>query len=383
MRSEFLFKFLDGIRPVDRLGRLVVVGNEIEDGLLQLVSAEKMVRVQEFALQDTKPDLNLIQPRGVGGQPIHLNGQAARVHRALLLKPVRQLLRCVRRAIIQDQDQRLHLSPQRFWKDDLFQERAEIHKAFARRALTIDLSIGDRECSHQVPCSPSDVARRLLHRRPWDGRTGSLFGLSCLKRRFLITADQPDPFPQQHSRSLIEAQHGARPLQKLLWVLDMLPRVIAPRSDALRFEPAANGAGRDMGQLGCTRHMTSQFASAPASQRNPLALRHAASHSGLSICAPVDRCSQRSAQLVDYSTLDDRGRRVLCAHGSPGSARWYALGRDGGVVLPLPQSIQSDGLAWGLSWSLSSQAESTSLSVSRQSRNDFMIVCTKHPVILV
>jgi len=56
MRSEFLFKFLDGIRPVDRLGRLVVVGDEIEDGLLQLVSAEKMVRLQEFALQDTKPD---------------------------------------------------------------------------------------------------------------------------------------------------------------------------------------------------------------------------------------------------------------------------------------------------------------------------------------
>ncbi len=228
-------------------------------------------------------------------------------------------------------------------------------------------------------------------------------------RRFLITANQPDPFPQQHSRSLIEAQHGARPLQKLLWVLDMLPSVIAPRSDALRFEPAANAAGRDPRQLGRTRHMTSQFASAPPSQRNPLALRHAASHSGrlrpyfrgknasalqngarrlengwqpsgLSICAPVDRWSQRSAQLVDYSTLDDRGRPVLCAHGSPGSARWYALGRDGGVVLPLPQSIQSDGLAWGLSWSLSSQAESTSLSGSRQSRNDFMTVCTKSSI---
>src|SRR5207244_889081 len=57
---------------------------------------------------------------------------------------------------------------------------------------------------------------------------------------------------------------------------------------------------------------------------------------------------------------------------------WYALGPDGGVVLPLPQSIQSDGLAWGLAWSLSSQAQSTSLSVSRQSRNDFMTVCTKY-----
>src|SRR6266566_2272379 len=90
-------------------------------------------------------------------------------------------------------------------------------------------------------------------------------------RRFLITADQPDPFLQQHSRSLIESQYRARPLQKLLWVLDMLPRVIAPRPDALRFEPAANGAGRDPRQLGCTRHMTSQFASAPPSQRTPLA----------------------------------------------------------------------------------------------------------------
>ncbi len=75
-----------------------------------MVSAEKMVRVQEFALQDTKPDLNLIQPGGVGGQPSHLNGQAIRRDLGLLLKPARQLFGRVGRAIVQDQDQRLHLS---------------------------------------------------------------------------------------------------------------------------------------------------------------------------------------------------------------------------------------------------------------------------------
>src|SRR6266702_2000652 len=294
-----------------------------------MVGAEKMIRLQEFALQDTKPNLNLIQPGGVSGQPGHLNAQAARIGLGLLLKPVCQLFGNVGRAIVQDQDQRLHLPPQGFWKDDLLQERAEIHKAFARRAASIDLPISYREPSQQVPRPASDVARRLMHRRAWDRRSGCLFSLSCLKRGFLITANQPGSFLEQRSRSPVELQHGTRPLQKLLWVLDMLPSVIAPRSDALREDPAANGAGRDPRQLGRTRHMTSQFASAPPSQWNPLALRHAASHSGrlrpyfrgknasalqngarrlengwqpsgLSICAPVDRCSQRSAQLVDY-----------------------------------------------------------------------------------
>lgn len=248
--------------------------------------------------------------------------------------------------------------------------------------------------------------------RPWDGRTGGSFSLSCLKRRFLITPDQPDPFPQQHPRLLRETQHRACPRQKLLWVLEMLPRVRAPGTDAFRFEPAANGASRDPRQLGRTRHMTSPFASTPPSQRNPLALRQAASHSGRlcpyfrgknasalqngarrrenewqpsgpSICAPVDRWFQRSVQRVDSSTLDGRGRPGRYAHGSPGSAQWHALGRDGGVVLPLPLFVQLDGLAWGLSWSFSSHAESPSLSGARQSRNDFMIGCTKLDGIII
>jgi hypothetical protein len=61
MRSEFLFKFLDGVRPFDRLCRLVGVGDERGNRLLQLVSAEKMVRLQEFALQNAQPNLNLIE----------------------------------------------------------------------------------------------------------------------------------------------------------------------------------------------------------------------------------------------------------------------------------------------------------------------------------
>jgi hypothetical protein len=46
-------------------GRLLVASheiNEIEEGLLQLVSASKMVGLQEFALEPTSPDLDLILP---------------------------------------------------------------------------------------------------------------------------------------------------------------------------------------------------------------------------------------------------------------------------------------------------------------------------------
>jgi len=44
------------------------VSNEAQEGLLKLVGTGKMVGLQKLALQKTEPNLDLIQPGGIGGQ---------------------------------------------------------------------------------------------------------------------------------------------------------------------------------------------------------------------------------------------------------------------------------------------------------------------------
>ena len=66
MLSEFLCKFIDSIGPVDRFSSLVVIGNEVFEGGLQGIRAGKVMRLQQFALQQTEPNFDLIEPGRVG-----------------------------------------------------------------------------------------------------------------------------------------------------------------------------------------------------------------------------------------------------------------------------------------------------------------------------
>src|SRR5258708_19886128 len=91
--SEFLFEFLNRVRPFDGPGSAVVVGDEIENRLLQGAGAEKMVWLKEFALQKTKPNLNLIQPGGVDSQPADLDAQLALQSESLFHNPPAPLFR--------------------------------------------------------------------------------------------------------------------------------------------------------------------------------------------------------------------------------------------------------------------------------------------------
>ena len=50
------------VGPLEGLGSLIVVRNEVLDGLLKLIQAGEMIGMQKFALQQTEPDLNLIEP---------------------------------------------------------------------------------------------------------------------------------------------------------------------------------------------------------------------------------------------------------------------------------------------------------------------------------
>ena len=66
MISEFLFKLLDGIGPLDRFGSLVVISDELVERAFEVLRAEKVVGLQVFALKDTEPDFDLIKPGSIG-----------------------------------------------------------------------------------------------------------------------------------------------------------------------------------------------------------------------------------------------------------------------------------------------------------------------------
>lgn len=109
--------------------------------------------------------------------------------------------------------------------------------------MSIDESISNGECRHQVQDPMPMVAWGLIDRMLLDGWTRSLLGLSRLDTGFLIDTDHPDPLLEQSRGLFIQLQHGASTQKKRLSILDVLPAMVAPRADLLNYQPAANGAG--------------------------------------------------------------------------------------------------------------------------------------------
>src|SRR6266566_7589576 len=103
VRAKLAFQLLNRVGPLERLSGSVVVSNEVQNGLLKLIQAAEMVRLQEFALKQTEPDLQLVEPRGVGRQPRELHHQFSLRHRRQFLDPAWELLGRMGRSIIQDQ----------------------------------------------------------------------------------------------------------------------------------------------------------------------------------------------------------------------------------------------------------------------------------------
>jgi hypothetical protein len=191
MLSEFVFQLLDRVGPVDRFGRLVVIADELHESRFQSLRAGKVIGLQMFALQQAKPDFDLIQPRGVGWQPEHLEVEVPVTGLFLLMEPAFELFGGVRGSIIEDEGHRVHVTTYRFRKDLLLHEGLEIGKAFALPTGPINLPLSDREPGKQMagpaPMGASFGEQRLA--RPcWARR---LFSLACLDRGFLIQTDQP------------------------------------------------------------------------------------------------------------------------------------------------------------------------------------------------
>src|SRR6266496_1022921 len=124
-RCELVFQLFNRVGPLERLGSLVRASNKVMNGLLKLIQAAEMVRLQEFALKQTEPDLQLVEPRGVGRQPRELHRQFSLRHRRQFLDPAWELLGRMGRSIIQDQRHGLHPTTACLCKNDRLSQKSE------------------------------------------------------------------------------------------------------------------------------------------------------------------------------------------------------------------------------------------------------------------
>src|SRR5258708_30217719 len=162
MRTDFLFKLLDGVGPVDRLGRLIVIGDILAERGFEGMRAGKVSRLQMFALQPTPPDFELIQPRCVGRQPVHPKVQTPFTRLLLLTEPPRELFGRMGSAIVQDEGHRVDLASKGFGNDHLLEKGLEIDEALAAAAGAADLSTRDPE-SAQQNATASTMVTGLAH----------------------------------------------------------------------------------------------------------------------------------------------------------------------------------------------------------------------------
>src|SRR5260370_27849788 len=103
-----MFKLFNRVGPLNRLSLLVVIREKVSNGLLQILRTDKMIGLQKLALQDTKPDFELIQPGSVRRQPKHMKGELTLSHYRQFPQPALQLLWRVGGAIVENQVNRLH-----------------------------------------------------------------------------------------------------------------------------------------------------------------------------------------------------------------------------------------------------------------------------------
>jgi hypothetical protein len=267
MLSEFLFKLLNGIGPVDRFGSLVVIEDELIERGFEVIGAEKVIGLQMFALKHTEPNFDLIKPGRIGRQPEHLKVKVPFAGAFLLAKPTFELFGCVRRSIIQNESHRVDASSLRFGKNFLLKKGLEIDKTLAAAAGSVDLPVSHRKSGKQMACTTTIIARFVQH---WLARTGwtrRLLSLTGLNGGFLIETDQPCPFLQERSRLGIGFQHRKRPLQEGDRIMDMLPSMLAPGAKAFGFEPATHRTGRDARKGGSLEHPSGKFGSTPPRER--------------------------------------------------------------------------------------------------------------------
>src|SRR5262249_26333300 len=172
------------------------------------------------------------------------------------------------RAIVDNQPDRMHTAPLGFWHHHLADKGLEVDKALTLVALPQNVPVTNTQASHQVSRPASCVARRLALRVTSNDRAWRLFGFTRLDRGFLIDTYQPFSTLQQAACLAIQLQDRTSPHHKRLWVVNVLPHAVTPRTDLFGPQPAPNRAGRQPGQCRLLGELLYQFGTAPARKRH-------------------------------------------------------------------------------------------------------------------
>jgi hypothetical protein len=180
-----------------------------------------MIRLQGLPLQDTEPNLDLVQPGGIGGQPTDPDVQYPAVHLDLFLQPAFELLGHVRRAVVQDQSQRVDAALQRFRDHHPQQESPEINEPFPQTTLAIDLPVRHAQRAKEMKGSLALMSGRDVHRLSWRRRVERPLPLPSLDRDLLVHTNDPQSLLQQLLYALVALQNRTRPLQEGLRVQDV------------------------------------------------------------------------------------------------------------------------------------------------------------------
>lgn len=132
-----------------------------------------MVWLEQHALQNAEPDLDLIEPRSVRGHRENLNAQFPTIDLALLLQPVFQWLGRMGSTVVLDQGHGVHAASQNFGHDHLQQESLEINNSFPLATHPIHQSINHAQGSKEMQSSVALIAVRDATRCPGTAGSGA------------------------------------------------------------------------------------------------------------------------------------------------------------------------------------------------------------------
>ena len=159
LTADFAQELLSGVGPLDRLSPSVALGEEAENALADVVGALKVVGRQRLPLPLAEHDLDLVEPGGVDGQPMEVDGK----RQAPAREPARQTLGRMRRAVVQDEVQAADPSAPDTAEEQR-EEALELDEALALEAARQRFPGMHEQAAEQLHRPLALVAIRQVHR---------------------------------------------------------------------------------------------------------------------------------------------------------------------------------------------------------------------------
>ena len=272
--------------------------------MLQGNRTGKVIRREHVTLDFAKDDCHLVQPPGIGGQPVeaHLKGEVQGGD------PRGQLFGGVGGTVVQDEMKHLEPLAEHEGKE-LTQEDLEVGKAAARIAAGDSVPGGNQQAAKQLPRPHAPLAVGHLDRRAGHCRLGLMQALARLDGSFLIGTADPLLLGGQQGGGFVEVQHGCSLLHKLR-IGGVLPGMIPPGLDFILASPAPDSAGRAGRDHPLFHRHLSQFLARPA-------LPHLAVGRGLATSQGDNLRPHQRWKVAWAPRAGPRRQRALLAPASP------------------------------------------------------------------